>query len=109
MAAKKQVYIEAELDWAEQKLREWKQYVDDNPFDQMKDRIEWKPTAKGGAIPMVIASIEQQIKCVRDTMKEYLDLLKVVNFMREAEEAKKKQVRGGIDIPESMEDDEDGN
>ena len=29
--------------------------------------------------------------------------------MREAEEAKKKQVRGGIDIPESMEDDEDGN
>lgn len=102
MAVKKQIYIEAELEWAETKLKEWKAYVDQNPFQFMKDRIEWKPTAKGGSMPMVIASIESQIKCVRDTMKEYLALLDVVNKMREAEEAKKKDLKGGDDRPIRM-------
>lgn len=102
MAAKKQSYINAELEWAEQKLVEWKQYVDDNPFQNMKDRIEFKPTAKGGLIPMVIASIESQIKCVRDTMKEYLVLLEQVDKMRQAEEHKKKDVKGGADRPSRM-------
>jgi len=99
---KKQIYINTELEWAEQKLQEWKQYVDDNPFQQMKDRIEFKPTAKGGLIPMVIASIESQIKCVRDTMKEYLVLLEQVDKMRQAEEHKKKDVKGGADRPSRM-------
>ena len=102
MAVKKQIYIEAELDWAEQKLSEWKEYVDKNPFQDMKDRIEWKPTGKGGMLPMVIASIEAQIKCVRDTMKEYLVLLEQVNKMRMAEEAKQKEVKGGTDVPDRM-------
>lgn len=102
MATKKQTYINAELEWAEQKLLEWKQYVDDNPFQTMKDRIEWKPTSKGGMIPMVIASIESQVKCVRDTMKEYLVLLEQVDKMRQAEESKKKEVRGGADRPSRM-------
>jgi len=102
MAIKKQTYINAELEWAEQKLLEWKQYVDDNPFQNMKDRIEWKPTAKGGMIPMVVASIESQIKCVRDTMKEYLVLLEQVEKMRQAEESKKKDVKGGADRPSRM-------
>ena len=91
MSVKKQMYINAELEWAEQKLVEWKNYVDSNPFHEMKDRIEWKPTAKGGMMPMVVASIEAQIKCVRDTMKEYLLLLEQVEKMRQAEEHKKKR------------------
>jgi len=99
---KKQIYINTELEWAEQKLQEWKQYVDENPFQHMKDRIEFKPTAKGGLIPMVIASIESQIKCVRDTMKEYLVLLEQVDKMRQAEEHKKKDVKGGADRPSRM-------
>lgn len=103
MAVKKQIYIEAELDWANQKLQEWKRYVDENPFPDMKDRIEWKPTKGGGMMPMVVASIESQIKCVRDTMKEYLVLLEQVNKMREAEEAKKKSVKGGDERPLRME------
>ena len=102
MATKRQTYINAELEWAEQKLLEWKQYVDDNPFQSMKDRIEWKPTSKGGMIPMVIASIESQIKCVRDTMKEYLVLLEQVDKMRQTEEHKKKDVKGGADRPSRM-------
>lgn len=102
MAVKKQTYINAELEWAEQKLLEWKQYVDDNPFQTMKDRIEWKPNSKGGLMPMVIASIESQIKCVRDTMKEYLVLLDQVEKMRQTEESKKKDVKGGADRPSRM-------
>ena len=102
MSVKKQMYINAELEWAEQKLVEWKNYVDSNPFHEMKDRIEWKPTAKGGMMPMVVASIEAQIKCVRDTMKEYLLLLEQVEKMRQAEEHKKKEVRGGADRPARM-------
>ena len=75
MAIKKNTYISVDLEWAESKLQEWKDYINANPFHQLKDRIEWKPTSKGGMLPMVIATIESQIKCVRDTMKEYLAML----------------------------------
>lgn len=91
--AKKSIFIEAELEWAEQQLSTWKQYVDANPLHELKDRIEMKPTARGGVIPMVIASIEQQGKFLQDTMKNYLALLKEVDIMRAAEEAK-VEVRG---------------
>lgn len=99
--AKKEIYIEAELQWAEDKLQEWKEYVDSNPFAKLVDRIEWKPTGKGGMLPMVIASKEAQMKCLRDTLKEYFLLLEQVNKMREAEE-KAKVARGGADIPLRM-------
>lgn len=101
MAVKKNTYISAELDWAEQQLESWKAYVDSNPLHLMKDRIEWKPTAKGGMIPMVIASIESQGKFVQDTMKNYLTLLEVVDKLREKEEAK-KEARGNAEVPHRM-------
>ena len=83
--AKKEVYTSAELEWCEKKL------------------LEWKPTSKGGMIPMVIASIESQIKCVRDTMKEYLLMLQQVEAMRE-KEAQKAQARGNLEINGMMND-----
>ena len=101
MATKKQTYVSAELEWAEAKLAEWRDYVDKNPIANLKDRIEWKPTSKGGAIPMVIASIESQIKSIRDTMKEYLALLDVVDKLREKEEAK-QEARGSQEINGKM-------
>jgi hypothetical protein len=101
MANKKQTYVSAELEWAESKLAEWRDYVDKNPIAELKDRIEWKPTSKGGAIPMVIASIESQIKSLRDTMKEYLALLEVVDKLREKEEAK-LEARGSQEINGKM-------
>ena len=94
MALKKTTYINTELEWAEQQLASWKQYVDANPMHELKDRIEWKPTAKGGMLPMVIASIESQGKFIQETMKNYLALLEVVDKLREKEEAK-VEVRGG--------------
>ena len=93
MALKKTTYINTELEWAEQQLASWKQYVDANPMHELKDRIEWKPTSKGGMLPMVIASIEAQGKFIQETMKNYLALLEVVDKLREKEEAK-VEVRG---------------
>jgi hypothetical protein len=97
MATKKQTYVSAELEWAESKLQEWRAYIDKNPIAELKDRIEWKPTSKGGSMPMVIASIESQIKSLRDTMKEYLLLLETVDNLREKEE-KKTVARGSQDV-----------
>ena len=85
---KKETFISVELDWAEQQLNSWKAYVDAHPLHEMKDRIEWKPTAKGGMMPMVVASIEAQGKFIQETMKNYLDLLDVVDKLREREESK---------------------
>ena len=98
MAVKKNTYINTELDWAEQQLSSWKEYVDANPLHLLKDRIEWKPTAKGGMLPMVIASIESQGKFVQETMKNYLALLEQVDKLREKEEAKKVETRGGAEL-----------
>lgn len=93
MAVTKTTYVNTELDWAEQQLSSWKEYVDANPLHLLKDRIEWKPTAKGGMLPMVIASIESQGKFIQETMKNYLALLEVVDKLRSVEEAK-VEVRG---------------
>lgn len=94
MATKKNNYISTELDWAEEQLATWRVYVTNNPINELKDRIEWKPTSKGGLLPMVIASIEAQGKFIQETMKNYLSLLEVVNGLREKEEIKKASARG---------------
>lgn len=95
--AKKNNFITEDLDWAENQLASWKAYVDANPLHELRDRIEWKPTSKGGTMPMVVASIEQQGKFIQETMKNYLSLLEVVNNLREKEEAK-LVARGGNEV-----------
>jgi hypothetical protein len=101
MAVKKNSYITDELEWAEEKLAEWRQYIDANPIASLQDRVQLKQTANGGAIPMVIASIESQVKSLRDTMKEYLALLEVVDKLREKEELK-AVARGSQEINGKM-------
>jgi len=95
--SKKNIFIASELEWAEEKLLEWKAYYDANPYGELKDRLSFKETKNGGLIPMVVASIEQQQKALRDTLKEYFTLLEVVNRLREAEE-KKLEVRGDKEV-----------
>lgn len=104
MAVRKNNYISAELDWAEEQLASWKQYVDNNPMHELKDRIEMKPTARGGLMPMVIASIEQQGKFIQETMKNYLALLEVVDKLREKDEAKKVEIRGNTELGSEAEE-----
>lgn len=102
-AVKKTTYINTELEWAESQLTSWKAYVDANPLHELKDRIEWKPTSKGGMLPMVIASIEAQGKFIQETMKNYLALLEVVDKLRKVEEAK-VEVRGSNELSSMAED-----
>ena len=99
--AKKSIYVEAELDFAEEQLATWKQYIDQNPYDKVEDRKELMKTKTGGAYYAVVQTKEAIQKALRDTMKEYLALLKEVNFMREAEEAK-KEARGSGTVPPRM-------
>jgi len=101
MAVKKQSYINAELDWAEVQLENWKSYVEENPVHLLTDRIEWKES-RYGKVPQVIASIENQGKFIQETMKNYLALLAEVNKMREIEEIKKKEARGKGSVPHRM-------
>jgi hypothetical protein len=103
MAIKKQTYVSAELDWAETKLGEWRDYIDQNPIPDLKDRVQFKQTSNGGAIPMVIASIEAQGKFVQETMKNYLALVEVVDKLRSAEEAK-VEIRGKGELSGSAEE-----
>ena len=98
----KNKFINVELDWAEEQLATWKEYVSKHPFGAMEDRVKWKETKSGGMLPIVIASIESQQKNIRDTMKDYLSLLEIVDRLRLAEAKKAVETRGGIEIPDIM-------
>lgn len=102
-APNKTTYVNTEISWAEEQLLSWRAYVDNNPLHELKDRIEWKPTAKGGMLPMVIASIEAQGKFIQETMKNYLALLEVVDKLRKAEESK-VEVRGNGEMSDMASD-----
>ena len=41
MAIKKVTYIGDDLDWAEERLMSLRAYIDANPIDKLKDRIEF--------------------------------------------------------------------
>jgi hypothetical protein len=101
MGVKKNNYISAELDWAEAQLKTWRDYIDANPINQLKDRKDFKETKTGGVIPMVVQTIEAQIKCIQDTMTKYLQLLEVIDKLREKEE-QLKEAKSGADIPFRM-------
>jgi len=88
--AKKNNFIAADLEWAESKLLEWKDYYDSHPYGTLLDRMDYKETKNGGMMRTVVATIEQQQKALRDTLKEYFSLLEIVDRLREKEEEKTK-------------------
>ena len=99
MATTSKTYVNTELKWAEAQLKSWRAYVDANPMHTLEDRIKWKETKGGGAMPMVIASVEAQGKFIQETMKNYLALLEVVDKLREREKDKKKpSIRGDVEL-----------
>jgi hypothetical protein len=105
MALTKTTYVKTELKWAEQQLKSWRAYVDANPMEHMEDRIKWKETKTGGAMPMVIASIESQGKFIQETMRNYLALLEVVDRLRKSEdESKKVSIRGDVTLGSQAEE-----
>lgn len=89
MTQKKTSNIEQELSWLEDRLQEIKADIDSQKYSEIDDRIVWLETPKG-SVQRVTATIEQQKKAVRDSLKEYTLLLSEVDKLREAEKAKLK-------------------
>lgn len=81
-------YINTELSFAESQLESWRKYIEDNPINMLQDRWGKKEMPKGGHTWVVTATIEQQVKSIQDTLTRYLQLLEVVDKLREREEAK---------------------
>jgi hypothetical protein len=85
MATKsKGTFIDVELQWAEEQLATWKQYIDDHPIENLVHETVGK----------TVVTIQVQGKFIQETMKNYLALLKEVDSMRKAEDLKKNAVRG---------------
>jgi hypothetical protein len=101
MPTKKNTYVEFELDWLQEKAEQLKTYVDNNPFDKLEDRCAWRATANGGQMPVVIATIEAQIKSLTQALKDYAQIIEVVDKLRQRE-SEKAEARGGKTIGGKM-------
>jgi uncharacterized membrane protein len=94
-ATKKALLIEYELEFLETKLEELKQYIQDNPFSKLKDRLS------GGTKVICIANKEAQRKDLTQALKDYAEILRTVDSMRDKDE-EKKQARGTGTVPPRM-------
>lgn len=101
--SKKSLLIEYELEFLENKLQELKGYIESNPFSQLTDRMAWKETKNGGSIPICIANKEAQRKDLTQALKDYAEILRTVDSMREKEESK-VEIRGKGEMSSMAED-----
>lgn len=101
MAKKKELLIEYELEFLEEKLQELKKYIKANPYDELDDRMAYKETKNGGMIPTCISTKEAQRKDLTQALKDYAEILRTVESMRFAENAK-KEARGSGVVPPRM-------
>ena len=99
----KALLIEYELEFLENKLKELKEYIEANPFSQLADRMAYKETRNGGMIPICIANKEAQRKDLTQALKDYAEILRTVDSMREKEEAK-VEIRGKGELSGQAED-----
>lgn len=106
MAKKQSSYIGEELDWLESKALDLRAYVDKNPFAELTDRITYKELKNGGVLPITSATIEQQLSALTKALKEYADIIRVINELRE-NEVKKAEMRKGFDTENIFEDEEE--
>lgn len=101
-AKKKDNYIEYELEFLDMKLEELKEYIKANPFDKLIDRMAYKETKGGGIIPICVANKEAQRKDLTQALKDYAEILRTVDTMRNIEAAKQVAAKGSNEIPYRM-------
>lgn len=87
MAKSKNTYVGFELDWLEKKAEELRISVDSNPFNLLTDRLIEKETARG-TVEEIAATIEDQRKSLIQALKDYAQIIEVINNLREKEQAK---------------------
>lgn len=100
--AKKSNYVSYKVEMLRNKADELEQYMIDRPFDKLTDRIEWKPTSKGGQIPMVIQTIEGQVKMLKEILKDLPSIIEAIDKLEQIEESKKKVALGSSEVPLRM-------
>ena len=89
--------IAEELEWLEEQASYIKQDVEANPYNEIRDRVISLVDSRGNSSEKVTATEEQQKKSIRESLKEYAQLLEVIDKLREKEEAKVR-IRGDVDI-----------
>lgn len=91
MAKKKsaETYIDMELKWLEEKAEELKEFCDAKKFTELTDR-----THDG----KVVSKIEDQVKCIRESMKDYVQIISSIDSLREKEGLKRALVRGNQEL-----------
>jgi hypothetical protein len=101
---KKALLIEYELDFLDKQLAELKEYIEANPYSTLTDRMQYKETKNGGMVSVCVANKESQRKDLTQALKDYAEILRTVDAMREKQEAKAVPVRGGVELGSMAED-----
>jgi hypothetical protein len=103
---KKTNYVSYQVERLKVYIESINQYLDDNPIDQMTDRIERFEGLRGMPMIRVIAKKEDQIKCFMDRLKELPKLLSDYNDLLKSLDGKEADVvlRGEVDKPGFMTD-----
>lgn len=81
MATKKKskgIYEGVSYDTLKEELQDNIFYLQSEPAEELKDRIEWKATATGGIMPSVIAVIEEQIDLQVSIVEKCCRMLKSI-------------------------------
>ena len=102
--AKKALLIEYELEFLEKQLEELKEYIEANPYSTLTDRMQYKETKNGGMVSVCVANKESQRKDLTQALKDYAEILRTVDVMREKQEAKKVETRGGAELSSQAEE-----
>jgi hypothetical protein len=82
-------FIGMELEWLEKKAKEIREYCN-KPIHKLTDRL--------GADGKVISKIEDQVKSMRETLKDYIYIVEALDRLREKEESKAPSVRGDQEL-----------
>ena len=99
--AKKALLIEYELEFLEKQLQELKDYIEANPYSGLTDRMQYKETKNGGIVSVCVANKEAQRKDLTQALKDYAEILRTVDAMRE-KDIVKKEARGLSKVPHRM-------
>lgn len=103
---KKRPLLTENIDWYEEQINEFKEYLTNIKLTQVADRIAAKPTKNGGIVSQVITIEEQaahKMKMLNDLPKLITELAEL-EAIGEDEEAKAIQTKGDVEIPEIMKD-----
>lgn len=98
-AQNKPLLIEYELKFLEKKLKELKSYIAANPFSKLDDRsaIAGIKNNKDGSqyeTWKIVATKEVQRRDLTAALKDYAEIVRTVDQMRQAEAKKKIAIRG---------------